>query len=250
MSAHELRKSFGGKVILNGLTFEVPPGSTHVIIGPSGGGKSTLLRCMAGLETIDSGMISVGEQVVQQASAGRKHRKMSREQRQNQRQVGMIFQQFDLFPHKTAVQNVALPLVLVQRKSKEEAHAIAVRELAALGLEDHKDKRPAQLSGGQKQRVAIARALAMRPGVLLFDEPTSALDPELVSGVLSVMKELSREGMTMIVVTHEMQFAAEVANTVMFVADGEVVESGPPETVINDPREERTQRFLARLSER
>jgi ABC-type polar amino acid transport system ATPase subunit len=247
ISAHNLRKSFGDKVILNGLSFEVEPGSTHVIIGPSGGGKSTLLRSLAGLERIDSGQILVGGNVVQHADGTKVKRGMTRTQRHNLRQVGMIFQQFELFPHRTAVENVALPLRLVQKKSKDEAMSIAERELSALGLAEHASKRPGQLSGGQKQRVAIARALAMRPGVLLFDEPTSALDPELVSGVLAVMKELSAEGMTMVVVTHEMQFAAEAATTVMFVSGGDIVESGPPSSVIANPVEERTQRFLARL---
>jgi ABC-type polar amino acid transport system ATPase subunit len=247
ISAHNVRKSFGKKVILNGLSFDVEPGSTHVIIGPSGGGKSTLLRSLAGLERIDSGRIEVGGNIVQHAGGTKTRKVMTRKERHNLRQVGMIFQQFDLFPHKTAVENVALPLRLVQKKSKDEAMSIAENELSALGLAEHVSKRPGQLSGGQKQRVAIARALAMRPGVLLFDEPTSALDPELVSGVLAVMKELSAEGMTMVVVTHEMQFAAEAATTVMFVSGGDIVESGPPAEVIAHPAEERTRRFLSRL---
>jgi ABC-type polar amino acid transport system ATPase subunit len=247
MTATGVRKSFGSRTILDGVDLVVPPRSTHVIIGPSGGGKSTLLRSLAGLETIDEGEIRIGTEVLQSVSAGQKARSATGKQRAAQRGVGMISQSFDLFPHKRAIENVELPLRLVQRRSKAEANAIALRELSALGLGEHLDKLPGQLSGGQKQRVAIARALAMRPGVLLFDEPTSALDPELVGGVITIMKELASEGMTMIVVTHEMQFAAEAADTVSFVSGGKVVESGPPAQVLREPTHEATQKFLVRL---
>jgi ABC-type polar amino acid transport system ATPase subunit len=248
MSISGVGKAYGERTILNSVTFEVAPGSTHVVIGPSGGGKSTLLRSLAGLETIDSGEIRLGDFVLQKGVGPVKKRpRLSAAVRAQQRRVGMIFQQFDLFPHKTAIQNVELPLRLVQQKSDEEARMLALRELDALGLADHIDKLPSQLSGGQKQRVAIARALAMRPGVLLFDEPTSALDPELVSDVLSIMKELVREGMTMVVVTHEMQFAAEAADSVMFISGGDIVESGPPDELLVNPQKPETQKFLSRL---
>ncbi|HEY0258481.1 MAG TPA: amino acid ABC transporter ATP-binding protein [Lacisediminihabitans sp.] len=248
MTATAVRKSFGSKVILDGVSISVPPRSTHVIIGPSGGGKSTLLRSLAGLETIDAGEIRVGSDVLQSATDGERAPRMTSAQIRLQRRVGMVSQGFDLFPHKRAIENVELPLRLVLHRSKDEARAIAERELAAFGLADHQDKLPGQLSGGQKQRVAIARALAMRPGVLLFDEPTSALDPELVGGVIAIMKELAREGMTMIVVTHEMQFAAEAADTVTFVSEGRVAESGPTLQVLRSPAQEATKRFLSRLN--
>ena len=247
MTATGVRKSFGSRVILDGVDLAVPPQSTHVIIGPSGGGKTTLLRCFAGLETIDEGEIRVGTDVLQSVAAGQKPGRRTGAQRAAQHRVGMVSQGFDLFPHKRAVENVELPLRLVQHKPRDEARAIAERELSALGMAEHLNKLPGQLSGGQKQRVAIARALAMRPGVLLFDEPTSALDPELVGGVIAIMKELSREGMTMIVVTHEMQFAADAADTVTFVSSGTVIESGPPAQVLREPSHETTQRFLSRL---
>jgi ABC-type polar amino acid transport system ATPase subunit len=248
MTATGVRKSFGSKVILDGVDLAVPARSTHVIIGPSGGGKSTMLRSLAGLETIDGGEIRVGSDVLQSAVLGQKPVRKTGAQVRLQRRVGMVSQGFDLFPHKRAIENVELPLRLVLHKSKDEAREIAERELAAFGLAEHQDKLPGQLSGGQKQRVAIARALAMRPGVLLFDEPTSALDPELVGGVIAIMKELAREGMTMIVVTHEMQFAEEAADTVTFISEGRVAETGPAVKVLRSPTQEATIRFLSRLN--
>ncbi len=248
MTVEGIRKAYGPKVILDSVDLVVPAKSTHVVIGPSGGGKSTLLRCLAGLEMISAGTIRVGDDLLQSVPTGGKPlKRLNPAQRSSQRKVGMVSQSFDLFPHKKALDNVMLPLRLVQHKSKEEAREIAVRELTALGLAEHMENPPAQLSGGQKQRVAIARALAMRPGVLLFDEPTSALDPELVGDVIQIMKELSDEGMTMIVVTHEMQFAAEAADTISFVAEGRVIESGPPTKLLTAPEHEATKRFLARL---
>jgi polar amino acid transport system ATP-binding protein len=234
----DLHKRFGDHEVLKGIDLVVEPGSVVCIIGPSGSGKSTLLRCVNRLEDPTAGRIVVdGVEVTHpdcELDIARRH-------------MGMVFQQFNLFPHKTVVGNITLAPRKVLRRGREEARADALRLLEEVGLADKADAYPAQLSGGQQQRVAIARALAMEPDVMLFDEPTSALDPELVGDVLGVMRDLARAGMTMLVVTHEMAFAREVADSVVFMDEGVVCEQGPPAQVLGDPQVERTRTFLARV---
>jgi ABC-type polar amino acid transport system ATPase subunit len=232
-------KAFGDRVVLQGVDLTIAEREVLVLIGASGSGKSTLLRCVAGLEKIDSGEIRVEDAVVQD---GR-----SMQPGVLRRELGMVFQQFNLFPHMKVRENVALPLRLVRKMPKTEAQERAHEYLVRVGLEGHVDMYPDQLSGGQQQRVAIARALALRPRIMLFDEVTSALDPELVGEVLGVMRELASEGMTMIVVTHEMTFARHVADRVVFMDDGVVVEEGRPDDMFTAPKHARTQSFLSRL---
>ncbi|MCP9951478.1 amino acid ABC transporter ATP-binding protein [Actinomadura madurae] len=249
MEARDLRKSFGGVEVLKGVSFSVDRGQTLCLIGPSGSGKSTLLRCLAYLEVPDSGAVRI-EGHRMGAVRSRKGTVVAATERQMAGQrhfFGMVFQSFNLFPHMTAVENCALSLRRVHKKSKDEAQKIAVRHLEAVGLGDHVHKYPGQLSGGQQQRAAIARALSTSPSVLLFDEPTSALDPELVGEVLLVMKDLAANGTTMVVVTHEMQFARESADRVIFMDDGLVIDSGSPEDVMHDARNERVRSFLSRI---
>jgi polar amino acid transport system ATP-binding protein len=229
---------FGSVTALDRVSLSVEQGEVVVIIGPSGSGKSTLLRCLNALEEIESGEINID---------GFRIDKTHREIHQIRLEVGMVFQQFNLFPHLSVLNNVNLAQQVVRKRSREEATAISMELLRKVGLEDKMDAYPAQLSGGQKQRVAIARALAMNPKIMLFDEVTSALDPEMVGEVLSVMKELAREGMTMLVVTHEIGFAREVADRVAFLDAGRIVELGPPEQVLDNPRNRRTQEFLAKV---
>lgn len=235
---YDLHKSFGELEVLKGITTTVHRGEVVCVIGPSGSGKSTLLRCVNLLELPTEGRVFIlNEEITDpDADIDRLRTKM-----------GMVFQSFNLFPHLTALQNCAIALVRVLRKSPEEARRIAQENLEKVGLGDRGDSFPAQMSGGQQQRVAIARALSMDPEMMLFDEPTSALDPELVGDVLSVMRDLAQGGMTMMVVTHEMAFAREVADRVLFMDGGVIVEEGPPEEVIGDPKEERTRTFLARV---
>ena len=233
-----LHKSFGELEVLKGIDLSVAEGEVVVIIGPSGSGKSTLLRCINFLEENQSGEICINGQLIEHG--GGHINKM----RQN---VGMVFQHFNLFPHITVLQNVIEGPIQVRKMSKKHAVTMAEELLDKVGLADKKNEYPAMLSGGQKQRVAIARALAMQPKVMLFDEPTSALDPELVGEVLAVMKKLAREGMTMLVVTHEMGFAREVADRVIFMDDAAIVEQGIPEDVFDDPKNERTQAFLGQI---
>jgi ABC-type polar amino acid transport system ATPase subunit len=242
-------KSFGKRQVLRDFCLDVHEGEVLVCIGPSGGGKSTLLRCIAGLEVIDSGEIVVRGTVVQRMADGQRLR-TTNVMRQAQRQVGMVFQHFNLFPHKTVLENVTLALLHVRRVARSEADEAARAELAAVGLSEHLTNYPDELSGGQQQRVAIARALAMRPHVMLFDEVTSALDPELVGDVLGVIRQLAQNGMTMVVVTHEMDFARGVADRVIFVDEGTIVESGAPSALFSAPEHGRTQVFLKRLLER
>ncbi len=232
--------------VLKGIDLALYQGEVLVLIGPSGSGKSTLLRCMNLLSPFDGGeMIFEGESWRPDAKGDWPDGRAARQRLQKLRwRIGMVFQQFNLFPHKTAAENVMLALRRVRKLSSSEARAIAVAELDRVGLKEKADSYPSQLSGGQKQRVAIARALAMKPEVMLFDEPTSALDPELRGGVLDQMKRLASEGMTMVVVTHEMAFAREVGNRVVFMADGVIVEEGPAREVIGDPKHERTRSFL------
>ncbi|MFE0328043.1 amino acid ABC transporter ATP-binding protein [Streptomyces sp. NPDC058960] len=236
LQARDIRMRFGPVEVLRGADLTAPAGEVVCVIGPSGSGKSTLLRCLNGLETRTSGEVLLdGEDTAAMDPDVLRQR------------IGMVFQQFNLFPHKTALQNITLALRTVKKLSKEEAAEIALRRLHDVGLGDRGGHRPAQLSGGQQQRVAIARALAMEPQVMLFDEATSALDPELVKGILELMAGLAGAGMTMVVVTHEMGFARQVADTVVFMDAGVVVESGPPEQVFDAPRSARLKKFLSQV---
>jgi polar amino acid transport system ATP-binding protein len=234
----DLHKSFGSLEVLRGINFHVEPGEVVCVIGPSGSGKSTLLRCVNLLEEPTSGSVSV---------AGVELTDSECDIDAVRRGIGMVFQQFNLFPHLTALGNVTIAQRKVLRRPRAEAEKIARENLDRVGLADKIEAYPAQLSGGQQQRVAIARALALGPQVMLFDEPTSALDPELVGDVLAVMRTLALEGMTMLVVTHEMSFAREVADRVVFMDGGVVVEDGPPSQVITAPQHERTRTFLSRV---
>ena len=240
-----VRKHFGQLEVLKGISMDVHAGQVTVLLGPSGSGKSTLLRCINHLESIDGGRITVDGEIVGYREAGDHLREMHpREVARQRRSIGMVFQRFNLFPHKTALENIIEAPLVVSRRSKAEAVANARELLRRVGLDAWADHYPSQLSGGQQQRIAIARALAMKPKLMLFDEPTSALDPELVGDVLDVMKELAAEGMTMVVVTHEIGFAREVADEVVFMDGGVVVESGPPAQVIEQPEHERTRGFI------
>jgi general L-amino acid transport system ATP-binding protein len=234
---HNLHKWFGPLHVLKGIRLEVAPGERLVIIGPSGSGKSTLIRTINRLEDFQEGEVWVDGKNV----------KDDRALKEVRREVGMVFQQFNLFPHMTVLENVTLAPMRVRRWPRERAEKKALELLERVGILDQARKYPGQLSGGQQQRVAIARALAMEPKVMLFDEPTSALDPEMVGEVLDVMRDLARGGMTMLVVTHEMGFAREVADRVIFMDGGQVVEEGRPEEIFTKPREERTQSFLQRV---
>lgn len=233
-----LYKSFGKNEVLKGIDFTVNQGEVVAIIGPSGSGKSTLLRCMNLLETPTS-----GEVIFKDNNLTSKDTELEK----LRQQMGMVFQNFNLFPHKKVIDNVILAPSLLKKGNQNDLKKEAQLLLEKVGLEDKSDAYPAQLSGGQKQRVAIARALAMNPELLLFDEPTSALDPEVVGDVLKVMKDLAKEGMTMVVVTHEMHFARDVSDKVVFMADGVIVESGTPEEVFDHQQHERTKNFLSRV---
>jgi polar amino acid transport system ATP-binding protein len=250
VKAEGVHKSFGRLEVLKGISMSVNQGEVFVLVGPSGSGKSTLLRCINHLEKINSGRIWVDGDLVGYRQVGEKlHELRDSEAVTARAKIGMVFQHFNLFPHMTATENIVLAQRIVLDRSTGEARRRAAELLERVGLADKVDEYPARLSGGQQQRVAIARALAMDPKVMLFDEVTSALDPELVKDVLDVMRELARSGMTMLVVTHEMGFAREVANEVIFMDEGVIVEQGPPERVIGDPREERTKRFLGLVLE-
>ncbi|HVL55182.1 MAG TPA: amino acid ABC transporter ATP-binding protein [Burkholderiaceae bacterium] len=233
-----LSKSFGAHRVLDDVSLRVDKGEVVCIIGASGSGKSTLLRCMNGLESYDEGTLAID---------GRAIRRDDPRIHELRTEVGMVFQRFNLFPHRTALQNVIEGPVYVKRVPIAQARAEGLALLAKVGLADKVDSYPAQLSGGQQQRVAIARSLAMKPKVILFDEPTSALDPELVGDVLQVMKQLAHEGMTMVVVTHEMGFAREVAHRVLFLDQGRILEEGTPAEVLRNPKNERTRDFLRRV---
>lgn len=236
-----ITKSHGPRKVLNEVCLNVAPGTVAAIIGPSGGGKSTLLRCINGLEQFDSGQISVGGHAL--AAKGLSSPKTLLELR---RVIGMVFQQFHLFPHMTAMENVMSGPRFVQGKTKDEARVIAEELLARVGLTARKDAKPEQLSGGQQQRVAIARALAVKPQAILFDEPTSALDPKMADEVMAVITDLAKQGQTMIVVTHAMNFAKRVANHVVVMADGQIVEANEPAKLFGDPQAEVTKDFLNR----
>jgi polar amino acid transport system ATP-binding protein len=248
VSAQKICKSFGNLDVLKGIDLEVHEREVLCLIGPSGSGKSTLLRCINHLEKIDAGRLYVDGVLVGYKQRGDKlHELPEKEVAFQRKDIGMVFQRFNLFPHMTALENVMEAPIQVRREPKAQVRERALELLDRVGLGDKAKNYPAQLSGGQQQRVAIARALAMKPKLMLFDEPTSALDPELVGDVLGVMKQLAKDGMTMVVVTHEMQFAREVADKVLFMDGGVVVEEGPPDQVIGSPREERTKSFLARV---
>jgi polar amino acid transport system ATP-binding protein len=246
--AEEVHKRFGRLEVLKGISLEVQPQEVLCLLGPSGSGKSTFLRCINHLEDINSGRLYVdGELVGYRQRGDRLYELHDAEIARKRAEIGMVFQRFNLFPHMTALENIVEAPVLLKRMTKREALADARLLLEMVGLADRADSYPAQLSGGQQQRVAIARALAMHPKLMLFDEPTSALDPELVGEVLDVMRRLAAEGMTMIVVTHEIGFAREVGDTVVFMDDGVVVETGTPREVFAGPREARTRDFLSKV---
>ena len=235
---NNLEKSFGKNNVLKGVNEHIKKGEVVVVIGPSGSGKSTFLRCLNLLEEPTGGeIIFEGKNITDKKVNINKLRE----------KMGMVFQQFNLFPHKTVLENITIAPIKVKKMKKSDAEAKAIRLLEKVGLENKKDAYPSQLSGGQKQRIAIARALAMEPDVMLFDEPTSALDPEMVGEVLNVMKNLASEGMTMVVVTHEMGFAKEVGDRIVFMDGGNILESGKPEEFFANPKNERTKEFLSKV---
>ena len=248
VDARSVRKSYGTNQVLNGISLKVNKGEVLCILGPSGSGKSTFLRCLNHLESINGGRIYVNEELMGYRQAGNVLHELKPSDIARQRQaIGMVFQRFNLFPHMTALQNVIEAPMGVSGLKPEQAKAEGMKLLEQVGLGDKSDHYPAQLSGGQQQRVAIARALAMKPKLMLFDEPTSALDPELVGDVLDVMKSLAKAGMTMVVVTHEMVFAREVADRVVFIDKGQIVEQGTPKQVLDNPQEARTKAFLNKV---
>lgn len=248
IEARDVHKSFGDLEVLKGINLDVQQGEVVVILGPSGSGKSTFLRCINQLEMMDSGYITVSEeQIGYTLKNGQLHQASTKQIARQREKIAMVFQQFNLYPHMTVLENIIEAPVGVHKHPKQEAISYARELLRKVGLADKESHYPGQLSGGQQQRVSIARALAIKPDVILFDEPTSALDPELVGEVLETMRSLADQGLTMIVVTHEIGFAKEAADKVMFMDGGVVVEEGPPSEVILNPREERTQSFLARF---
>ncbi|MCK1820321.1 amino acid ABC transporter ATP-binding protein [Streptomyces sp. XM83C] len=243
-----VHKSFGPLDVLKGIDLQVRAGEVTVVLGPSGSGKSTLLRTINHLEKVDRGAISVdGDLIGYRRSGDKLYELPEREVLKQRTRIGFVFQNFNLFPHLTVLENLVEAPVAALKRPREQAEATARRLLERVGLGDRADAWPRQLSGGQQQRVAIARALALEPKLLLFDEPTSALDPELVGEVLDVIKDLAHQGITMIVVTHEIGFAREVADTVVFMDDGRIVEQGPPAEVLDRPRHERTRAFLSKV---
>ena len=233
-----LYKDFGDNHVLKGITNHIKKGEVVVVIGPSGSGKSTFLRCLNLLETPTAGEIILEGQTITDPKV---------DINKVRTKLGMVFQQFNLFPHKTVAENIMISPILVKKVSREAAHAKAVSLLNRVGLAEKENAYPSSLSGGQQQRAAIARALAMEPDVMLFDEPTSALDPEMVGEVLGVMKQLANEGMTMVIVSHEMGFAREVGDRILFMDDGQIVEEGPPEQMFNNPQHPRTRDFLSKV---
>ncbi len=234
----DIHKRFGHLHVLKGITFEVKKGEVVVVVGPSGAGKSTMLRCINALERVDSGHIFIENEDITDKKV---------DKNKIRAEVGMVFQHFNLFPHLTALENVMLGPVVVKKEPKDKVRELALELLDKVGIKDKANSYPSQLSGGQQQRVAIARALAMKPKVMLFDEPTSALDPEMIKEVLDVMVELAREGMTMIVVSHEMGFAREVATRVIFMDDGKIVEEGPASKIFTNPDHPRTKLFMSKI---
>jgi polar amino acid transport system ATP-binding protein len=248
LTARDISKSFDDTEVLHDVSFSIGRSEKKVIIGPSGSGKSTLLRCMALLERADSGEIHLDGQLVgSKERGGRRVHESERELARHRCELGMVFQRFNLFPHLNALENVMLGPVRVRRLPRAEARERASELLAKVGLEHRAHAYPSELSGGQQQRVAIARALAMRPKVMFFDEPTSALDPELVGEVLEAMESLAREGMTMVVVTHEMRFARRIADALVMMDEGRIVEEAPPEQLFEEPAQARTRKFLSAI---
>jgi len=248
VEAVEVHKSYGRVDVLKGISLKVMPREVMCLIGPSGSGKSTFLRCINHLEKINAGRLSVdGDLVGYREHGGRLHELHGKEVARQRTEIGMVFQRFNLFPHMTALENIIEAPVRVKGESREESRRHARELLEKVGLADRETAYPNQLSGGQQQRVAIARALAMRPKLMLFDEPTSALDPELVGDVLAVMRQLADDGMTMIVVTHEMGFARKAADRVVFMADGQIVEDATPEEFFTNPKSDRAKDFLSKL---
>jgi polar amino acid transport system ATP-binding protein len=248
VEAQQVCKDFGALSVLKGVTLSVGRGQVLVLVGPSGSGKSTFLRCINHLENVSAGRLYVDGQLVgYRESHGKLYEMPQRDAAKQRRDIGMVFQHFNLFPHRTALENIVEAPVNVKGVKKAQAVQRARDLLTEVGLSDKADAYPAQLSGGQQQRVAIARALAMDPKLMLFDEPTSALDPELVGEVLAVMKKLAAAGMTMVVVTHEMGFAREVADQLVFMDAGVIVESGPPREVLANPQHDRTKAFLSKV---
>ena len=250
LSLEHAKKSFGDNQVLKDISLNVERGNVVAVIGPSGGGKSTLLRCATMLETLDAGRLAFGDlEVVTTGADGHAKYAGKQVQAEAKRRFGLVFQNFNLFPHWTVLKNVMDPQVTVKKTSKAEAEAKAYEVIKKMGLSGHEGKVPCELSGGQQQRVAIARALAMEPEVLFFDEPTSALDPELTQEVLKVIRQLADEHMTMVIVTHEMGFARDVADHIVFMDGGVIVEEGPSEQVINNPQHERTKAFLSKIAD-
>jgi polar amino acid transport system ATP-binding protein len=248
MQACNVTKRFHGQAVVDDVSIEVAKGETVCILGPSGAGKSTFLRCLNQLERLDGGAVYLdGELIGFREHNGQLHELSNRALARQRQHIGMVFQHFNLFPHMTVLQNILEAPVGVLRRPREECAERAADLLKLVGLQDKRDAYPSALSGGQQQRVAIARSLAMNPKVILFDEPTSALDPELVHEVLDAMRVLATEGVTMIVVTHEMGFAREVANRAIFMADGAIVEQGPAKEMLSAPKQQRTQDFLSRV---
>ena len=241
---HNLRKSYGEKTILNSIDLSVNKGETVAIIGPSGSGKSTTLRCINLLERPDSGELTIGDTTYDLKNISNKDVLDIR------RKTAMVFQNFSLYENKTALHNITLPLIKSRKYDKSTAEAEAIKYLRKVGLEEWKDHYPSQLSGGQQQRVGIARALALKPEVILFDEPTSALDPEKVQEVLRIIKDISRQRITSIIVTHELEFALDVADKVIFIDGGEIVEQGPAVEVLKNPKDQRTKSFLGHFADR
>jgi polar amino acid transport system ATP-binding protein len=242
---NNLQKSYGDALALRGVSFDVQVSELTAIIGPSGCGKSTLLRCLNGLELFDSGRVRIGEITLDRGN-GLSQREFNARLRKLREEAGMVFQSFNLFPHLTALENATLAPMVVKGLDRKRAESTARELLAKVGLSDRMDYYPSQLSGGQQQRAAIARALSMEPKVMLYDEPTSALDPSLVGEVLNIMRKLDDEGMTQVVVTHEMRFAREVADKIMVMSGGELIESDEPDVIFTTPRDERTRAFLQR----
>ena len=238
LKVENLAKRFGSNAVLRDLSFDVGRGERIAILGASGSGKSTLLRCLNFMEMPDAGTVTLDGQAI-----GRRESELVKVRQR----IGMVFQQFNLFPHKTVVENITIAPMRVHKKSKAEAEATALKLLERVGLKAHAHKYPGQLSGGQQQRVAIARSLAMEPHLMLFDEPTSALDPEMIGEVLDVMRELAADGMTMMIVTHEMGFAREVADRIVYIDQGSILEIGKPAEFFDNPQNERARSFLARV---
>lgn len=250
LDVESLTKSFGGQVVLRDVSLRVSPGEVVVVIGPSGSGKSTLLRCVSLLEPFEAGRILFEDRLFAVGTRERGHRVERRVRQQLRGEIGLVFQQFNLFPHMTVLRNVMLAPARVRGLAKPAARELAIAILTQVGLADKLNEHPTRLSGGQQQRVAIARALAMQPKVMLFDEVTSALDPELVGEVLGVMRQLARDGMTMVVVTHEMGFAQDVGDRVILMDEGRIIEEAKPEKMFRNPGNPRSQAFLRKLLER